>query len=178
MLPKWCTPERQRQMVEMFGRTLGLCVYGHPQCPVDAHCYEAYLDEQLIPDWISMDAASRGWEWRMEKQRMHALPDRKGWGKCYERRHGVLHRWDPITMEQWRDAQPLFEIMGYSVNPLTMHKTALVRIPGAPVRLLVDVERVLFPSKRQLRKARRAGERFPSVVEVCKAAVLDWKAKH
>ena len=42
----------------------------------------------------------------------------------------------------------------------------------------VDVERAVFPSKRQLRKARRAGERFPSVVEVCKAAVLDWKAKH
>ncbi len=178
MLPKWCTPERQRQMVEIFQWTHGLCVYGHPQCPVEAHCYEAYLDEQLIPDWVSMDALERAWQWKVEQRRMHTIPDRKGWNNSYKLIGSKLRHRGPITMEQWRDAQPLFEIMGYSVNPLTMHKTALVRIPGAPVRLLVDVERVVFPSKRQLRRARRTGERFPSVVEVCKAAVLDWKARH
>jgi len=165
-------------MVEMFGRTLGLCVYGHPQCPVEAHCYEAYLDTMLIPEWVSADALERAWQWKVEQRRMHALPDRKGWGKCYERRHGVLHRWDPITMEQWQDSQPLFEIIRYCVNPLTMHKTALVRVPGAPVRLLVDVELAMFPSKAKLRKARRTGIRLPTAGEMCKAAVLDWKAKH
>ncbi|HLC30916.1 MAG TPA: hypothetical protein VJM51_09080 [Dehalococcoidia bacterium] len=177
-LPKWCTPERQRRMVEIFGRTLGLCVYGHPQCSIEAHCYEAYLDEQLIPDWIGMDASQRNWELKMERERLHAIPDRKGWGKCYEQRYGVLHRWDPVSMEQWWAAQPMFEIMGYSVNPLTMHKTALVRIPGEIVRLLVDVEQAVNPSKHQIRRAKRAGERLPTAWEMCEAVVLDWQANN
>jgi len=64
------------------------------------------------------------------------------------------------------------------VNPLTMHKTALVRGSGALVREHEDVELAMFPSKHQLRKVRRAGERLPTAGELCKAAVLDWKAKH
>ncbi|GEM_PF-1063848 len=202
-LPQWSTPQRQRQMVKLFHDSRGLCVYGHPQCPKEKHCYEAYLDG-LIADWKAEDASRRAVEWQMEWRRIHGIGDgevkrritaghsgkrRKtisafvetGWSNDYQMVRGQLRHHDPITAERWRESLPLFEIEGYGVDPFTFKKTALVRIPGLamPIHLFVDVSAsTAYHSKNALRKARRRGTSLPTVQDLCKAAVMDWRRKH
>ncbi len=202
MLPQWSTPERQSRMVEMFQRSNGLCVYGHPQCPVEAHCYEEYL-EGIISEWKSADASRRAFEWEMESRHLHGIGDgeskhritdskagkrrktikafaERGWNGQYTMVRGELRHHDPITEEQRRENLPIYEIVGYGVDVVTFHKAALVRIPGLalPVHLWVDVGKAMQPSRNARRKAERYGVPLPIVGELCKAAVLDWRQKH
>lgn len=182
MLPQWSTPERQSTMVKIFQRTNGLCVYGHLQCPVEAHCYEEYL-EGLIAEWKSADASRRAVEWEIQWRRMHDIDTREVKRRIPAGRVGKRHYTLLAFVERDRPEPkplPTYEIVSFGVNAFTMQKTALVRIPGLalPVHLFVDVGKAMEPSRNARRKAERYGVTLPTVGEMCKAAVMDWRQQH
>ena len=74
-LPKWSTPDRQTQLVSIFLRSKGFCVFGHHPCDIPEHHYEVYI-EGLIADWKAEDRATASVLWQEERKLLHSLAER------------------------------------------------------------------------------------------------------
>ena len=168
--PKWATPSRKAQLVNLFLRSGGFCVYGERPCPhPDHHHFEPYTDG-LIAEWQADDRAQRQAEWQALERAMHGLAER-----------GPLRgRFSAIAKEVFYARQPPYYLLGLGVSGLTFKPFALVRLASSYVNLFVDIAGALKgASKNRRRKAIRHGKPLPqtlaeAVDEACKKAVRDW----
>jgi len=168
-MPKWVTETRKRQLVRLFERSSGFCVFGERPCKDPfRHHYEFYVEE-LIRYWIAEDRAQAEAEWKAERERMHRGPTRIRQG-----------RFDTVSRAEFLARQPDYYLVGISVDALTFRPVAKVRIPSTYVHLFVDiapaVERL---SKNKRRKASRYGKPLPketqeTVEKLVQKAVADW----
>ena len=170
-MPKWATPERKANLVRLFLKCGGFCVFGHKPCPhPHAHHYEPFIDgmiKELIADDRERDAA----EWKAERERMHWVPDTRF-------RQG---RFDTVRRAEFLAQQPTYYLEGLSVDVLTLKPVVKVRIPSTYITLFVDISEALEGlSKTARRKAiRRRGlppEMMDTVIRLAHKAVADWWA--
>ncbi|GAJ23969.1 unnamed protein product [marine sediment metagenome] len=70
--PKWATPSRQAQLVSIFIRSRGFCVFGHKACGIPSHYYEVYI-EGLITDWKAQDRQQDTAQWQEERKRFSGV---------------------------------------------------------------------------------------------------------
>jgi hypothetical protein len=165
--PKWATPERQNQLVSIFLRSRGFCVFGHKACRIPQHYYEIYI-EGLIADWVADDKAQRQAEWKEERKRLHSLA---------ERRYPLRGQFSTISKDIFYAAQPQFYLLGLGISGLTFKPFAKVRLSSSYVYLYVDLTDSLSSvGKAKRRKAIRYGKPLPlelqgKINQVCKLAV-------
>jgi hypothetical protein len=168
-MPKWATEERKRQMVRLFYRSGGFCVFGEKPCKhPELHHYEPYV-EGLIRYWIAEDRAQREADWQAERRRIHRGPVRIRQG-----------RFDTVSRDEFLARQPDYYLVGISVDALTFRPVARVRIPSTYVHLFVEIGPALKGlSKSKRRKASRYGRPLPqetqeTVGTLVQKAVADW----
>jgi hypothetical protein len=150
--PKWATPSRQTQLVSIFLRSRGFCVFGHPQCSIPEHYYEVYI-EGLIADWQADDRQQDTADWQEERKRLHSLA---------ERRYPIRGQFNNITKDIYFAQQPLFYLLGLGISGLTFTPFAKVRVASSYVNLYIDLgERLRSVSKSKRRKAIRYGKALP-----------------
>ena len=168
--PKWATPSRQTQLVSIFLRSRGFCVFGHNACGIPSHYYEVYI-EGLIADWKAQDKQQDTAEWQEERKQLHSLA---------ERHYPIKGEFSNIAKDIFFARQPLFYLLGLGVSGLTFKPFARVRLASSYVHLFVDLGDTLKGvSKAQRRKAIRYGKALPvekqqEIEQVCKLAVMDY----
>lgn len=168
--PKWATPSRQTQLVSIFLRSRGFCVFGHQNCGIPEHYYEVYI-EGLIADWKADDRQQDTAEWREERKRLHSLA---------ERRYPLRGQFSTIAKDIFFARQPLFYLLGLGVSGLTFKPFARVRLASSYVHLFVDLGDTLKGvSKSRRRKAIRYGKPLPQdiqreIEQACKLAVTHY----
>ena len=168
--PKWATPSRQTQLVSIFLRSRGFCVFGHPHCLIPEHYYEVYI-EGLIADWQTDDRQQDTAEWQEERKRLHSLA---------ERHYPLRGQFSSISKDIYFANQPLFYLLGYGISGLTFKPFARVRLASSFVNLYVDLGNTLQSvSKNKRRKAIRYGKTLPiekqqEVELVCRLAVKHY----
>ena len=166
-LPKWATPSRQRQLVSIFQRSRGFCVFGHKACGIPEHYYEVYI-EGLIADWKAQDREQDTAEWQEERRRLHSLA---------ERRYPVRGQFSTISKDIYYAKQPQFYLEGIGISGLTFKPFARIRLANSFVHLFVDLGDILKGvSKAQRRKALRYRKALPvetqqQIDQACKLAV-------
>ncbi len=159
--PLWATPQRRANLVELFDKSGGFCVYGegqdcmairairfNPSQPVPKrfrqHLYE-FHSEWLIEEWKADDRDMRAALSKLERRRLHALPR-------------ITHRgqFDSLQREAFLAERPVFRIVGIGVNAFTQKRIAQVEIPGLHTTIWVDLSGIFNPSsKNKLRKLAR-----------------------
>jgi hypothetical protein len=170
--PKWATPHRKAQLVNLFLRSGGFCVFGHRPCPNPNHHYQLYI-EGLIGDWVADDRAQAEAEWRALERAMHGLAERKP-----ER-----GQFNATAKDAYYAQQPQYYLDGLGVSGLTFRAFAKVRLASSYVNLLVDIAGPLKgASKARRRKAIRYGKALPAEVQekvdqVCGRAVRHYLAQ-
>ena len=169
-MPKWATQERKRHLVRLFLKSGGFCVFGHKPCPhPEAHHYEPFIDG-LIREWVLDDRAEREALWRLERVRMHRVPDTRF-------RQG---RFDTVARAEFLAQQPPYYLVAMGVDAFTFKPVAKVRIPSTDIHLFVDIGPALPGlSKNKRRKASRHGKTLPkeareTVGRLIQKAVVDW----
>jgi len=168
--PKWATPSRQSQLVSIFLRSRGFCVFGHPHCAIPEHYYEVYI-EGLIADWRADDRQQDTDDWREERKRLHSLA---------ERRYPIRGQFSTIAKDIFFSQQPLYYLLGYGMSGLTFKPFAKVRLASSFVNLYVDLgDSLKGTSKNKRRKAIRYGKPLPmdkqaEVERVCRLAVKHY----
>jgi len=168
--PKWATPSRQTQLVSIFLRSRGFCVFGHKSCTIPSHYYEVYI-EGLIADWKADDRQQDTAELQEERKRLHSLA---------ERRYPLRGQFSSIAKDIFFARQPLFYLLGLGVSGLTFKPFARVRLASSYVNLYVDLGDMLKGvSKSKRRKAIRYGKSLPvelqgEIAQVCKLAVTHY----
>lgn len=166
--PKWATPSRQAQLVSIFLRSRGFCVFGHKNCGIPEHYYEVYI-EGLIADWKAEDRQKDTADWREERKRLHSLA---------ERRYPLRGQFSSIAKDIFFARQPLFYLLGLGISGLTFKPFARVRLASSYVNLYVDLTDTLKGvSKAKRRKAIRYGKPLPLEIEgeiqrACELAVM------
>ena len=165
--PKWATPSRQTQLVSIFLRSRGFCVFGHTACDIPEHYYEIYI-EGLIADWKADDRAQREADWQGERKRLHSLA---------ESRYPLRGQFSTISKDIFYAKQPQFYLLGLGISGLTFRPFAKVRLSSSYVNLFVDLSNTLsMVSKAKRRKAIRYGKPLPlelqrEIQQVCKLAI-------
>jgi hypothetical protein len=165
--PKWATPSRQAQLVSIFLRSRGFCVFGHKACGIREHYYEIYI-ERLIADWKADDISQRQAEWKEERKRLHSLA---------ERRYPLRGQFNNISRDIFYAKQPQFYLLGLGISGLTFKPFAKIRLSSSYVSLYVDLSDSLrMVSKAKRRKAIRYGKPLPlelqrEIGQACKLAV-------
>lgn len=165
--PKWATPSRQTQLVAIFLRSRGFCVFGHTACGIPAHYYEIYI-EGLIADWKTDDRIQREADWLEESKRLHSLA---------ESRYPLRGQFSAISKDIFYARQPMFYLLGLGISGLTFTPFAKVRLSSSYVNLYVDLRDTLSKvSKAKRRKAVRYGKPLPlelqgEIQQVCKLAI-------
>ena len=168
--PKWATPSRQTQLVSIFLRSRGFCVFGHPQCSIPEHYYEVYI-EGLIADWRADDRQQDTANWREERKHLHSLA---------ERRYPIRGQFSSIAKDIFFANQPLFYLLGYGISGLTYKPFARVRLASSYVHLFIDLgDSLKTIGKNKRRKAIRYGKALPiekqrEVELVCRLAVRHY----
>ncbi len=168
--PKWATPSRQTQLVSIFLRSRGFCVFGHKACGIPSHYYEVYI-EGLIADWKADDRQQDTADWQEERRRLHSLA---------ERRYPLRGQFSTIAKDIFFSQQPLYYLLGLGVSGLTFKPFARVRLASSFVHLFVDLGDTLKGvSKAKRRKAIRYGKSLPvelqgEIAQVCKLAVTHY----
>ena len=170
-MPKWATPERKARLVELFHKSGGFCVFGDDPCPHPYDHHYVPFVEGLIKEFIADDRADDAVLWRLERERMHRVPDaifRQG-------------RFDTVARAEFLANQPACYLQGLSIDPLTFLPTAKVRIPSTFSVLFVDVSDAFKGlSKSARRRAIRRGGISPQVqdaiIRLAHRAVADWWA--
>jgi hypothetical protein len=169
-MPKWATESRKRQLVRLFHRSGGFCVFGEKPCKdPERHHYEFYV-EGLIRYWIAEDRAQREAEWQAERRRIHRVPDTRF-------RQG---RFDTVSRAEFLARQPDYYLVAMSVDALTFRPVAQVRIPSTYVHLFVEIGPALKGlSKSARRKASRYGKPLPKETQetigtLVQKAVANW----
>jgi hypothetical protein len=151
-LPLWSTPSRQTQLVSIFLRSRGFCVFGHKACGIPEHYYEVYI-EKLIADWKVDDRQQDKADWQEERKRLHSLG---------ERHYPLRGQFSSIAKDIYFANQPLFYLLGLGISGLTFTPFAKVRLASSFVNLYVDLgDRLRGVSKNQRRKAIRYGKALP-----------------
>ena len=74
--PKWVNHERQNQLVSLFIRSNGFCVFGERNCVIPEHHYEIFI-EGLIDDWKADDREQAKLDWQAERRSMHSLNEKQ-----------------------------------------------------------------------------------------------------
>jgi hypothetical protein len=136
--PQWVTPERRAHLAKLA--TVLFWAY-------DYDLFSGKLAnpviEEVIAAWKADDRARRSQLGKLEKRRLHAMP------QIYKRGpFGTLER------EQFLANRPQFEIVGIGVSPFTQHRIAQVVIPGLHRTVWVDLHGVKL-SKNKLHKLAR-----------------------
>jgi len=168
-LPKWATLDRQTQLVSIFLRSRGFCVFGHPQCSIPEHYYEVYI-EGLIADWQADDRQQDTADWQEERKRLHSLA---------ERRYPIRGQFSSIAKDIYFAEQPLFYLLGYGISGLTFKPFARVRLASSFVNLYVDLgDRLRSVSKNKRRKAIRYGKALPLELQREVEQVIRLAVKH
>jgi len=168
--PKWATPSRQTQLVSIFLRSRGFCVFGHKACGIPLHYYEVYI-EGLIADWKAQDRQQDTADWQEERKRLHSLA---------ERRYPLRGQFSTIAKDIFFARQPLFYLLGLGVSGLTFKPFARVRLASSYVHLFVDLGDTLKGvSRAKRRKAIRYGKALPvekqkEIEQVCRLAVTHY----
>ena len=168
--PKWATPSRQTQLVSIFLRSRGFCVFGHRACGIPAHYYEVYI-EGLIADWKADDRQQDTAEWQEQRKRLHSLA---------ERRYPLRGQFSSIAKDIFFCRQPLFYLLGLGISGLTFKPFARIRLASSYVHLFVDLGDMLRGvSKSKRRKAIRYGKPLPvekqqEIEQVCRLAVTHY----
>ena len=168
--PKWTTPSRQTQLVSIFLRSRGFCVFGHKACGIPSHYYEVYI-EGLIADWKAQDRQQDTAEWQEERKRLHSLA---------ERRYPLRGQFSSIAKDIFFARQPSFYLLGLGVSGLTFKPFARVRLASSFVNLYVDLGDMLKGvSKAKRRKAIRYGKPLSleiqgEIAQVCRLAVTHY----
>jgi hypothetical protein len=168
--PKWATPSRQTQLVSIFLRSRGFCVFGHPQCSIPEHYYEVYI-EGLIADWQSDDRQQDTADWQEERKHLHSLA---------ERHYPLRGQFSSIAKDIFFANQPLFYLLGYGISGLTFKPFARLRLASSFVHLFVDLgDSLKSIGKNKRRKAIRYGKALPiekqrEVELVCRLAVKHY----
>ena len=168
--PKWVTPSRQTQLVSIFLRSRGFCVYGHTNCGIPEHYYDVYI-EGLIADWKADDRQQDTAQWQEERKRLHSLA---------ERRYPLRGQFSSIAKDIFFARQPLFYLLGLGISGLTFKPFARIRLPSSYVHLFVDLGDTLKGvSKAKRRKAIRYGKALPvekqmEIAQVCRLAVMHY----
>ncbi len=169
-LPKWSTLDRQTQLVSIFLRSKGFCVFGHHPCAIPEHHYEVYI-EGLIADWKADDRTTASALWQEERKLIHSLG---------ERHYPIRGQFSNIAKDIYFAQQPLFYLLGLGVSGLTFTPFAKVRVASSFVNLYVDLgDRLKGVSKNKRRKAIRYGKALPlelqrEVEQVCRLAVRHY----
>ena len=168
--PKWATPSRQTQLVSIFLRSRGFCVFGHPHCLIPEHYYEVYI-EGLIADWQADDRQQDTADWQEERKRLHSLA---------ERRYPLRGQFSSIAKDIFFARQPLFYLLGMGISGLTFKPFARIRLASSYVHLFVDLGDTLKGvSKSKRRKAIRYGKPLTvelqgEIEQVCRLAVTHY----
>ncbi len=151
-LPLWATVDRQTQLVDLFNRSGGFCVFGHKKCQVPSHHYSLFIDD-LVKDWIAEDRAERYYDWIAEQKAIHSLG---------ERYYPLRGQFSAISKTIFADHQPLYYLDGLSISGITLTPFAKVRIASSYVTLYIDLGKTLKSvSKARRRKAIRYGKPLP-----------------
>jgi len=154
--PKWATPDRKRQLVAVFLRSKGFCVFGHKPCQIPEHHYEIYI-ETLIQDWIADDKAQRQAEWQAERQLLHSQADR---------RYPASGQFNAVSKDIFFAIQPDYYLIGLGISGLTFKPFAKLRLPSSYLNLFVDLGDTLKGvSKSKRRKAIRYGKALPIEIQ-------------
>jgi len=153
--PKWASPERQNQLILLFERSGGFCVFGHNPCRVASHHYENFVDD-LVKDWQADDRAEARAIWQAEQKAIHSL-----WevGKA-------KGEFSAVARAIWHDRQPEYYLIGIGISGLAFKPFAKVRLASSFMHLHVDVgEAMRKVGKVRKRKAIRYGKPLPQNVQ-------------
>jgi len=170
--PKWATPDRKRQLVAVFLRSKGFCVFGHKPCQIPEHHYEIYI-ERLIDDWIADDRVQSQAERQAERKLLHSQA---------ERRYPVAGQFNAVSKDIFFAQQPDYYFIGLGMSGLTFKPFAKLRLPSSYLNLFVDLGDTLKGvSKSKRRKAIRYGKALPLEIEkqvdrLCNLAVRHYLA--
>ena len=147
--PKWITPARQYELVDLFDRSGGFCVFGHKNCAIPEHHYSIFIDD-LIKDWVLDDRAQANASWNLERELMHRTNDRKT----------PLHgQFSAVSKDIFFDNQPEFYVESVGVSGLEFCAFVKVRIASDYTRLFVSLKNTFKGmSKNERRKAIRYGK--------------------
>jgi len=167
--PKWATPERQAQLVRLFLRNGGFCVFGERPCVnPELHHYEPFANA-IIKDWIADDREAKSFSLQLQRRLLHRIPER-----------GSLRgTFNAISRTIYHDSQPRYYIEGIGISGLTFNPFAKVRLCSSYTRLHVDIKGVMQGiSKNKRRKAIRYAKALPieaqrEVDKLCSRAVAD-----
>ncbi len=168
--PQWATPNRQTQLVRLFLRSSGFCVFGHKPCGIPEHYYEVYI-EGLIADWKATDREQRQAERQAEQRQLHSLG---------ERRYPLHGQFSAIGKDIFFAEQPEYYLLGLSISGLTFKPFVKIRLASSFVNLYVDLGDTLKGvSKSKRRKAIRYGKTLPvkeqqEIGELCRLAVTHY----
>ena len=154
--------------MELFQRSRGFCVFGHPKCPIDDHHYQIFI-EGVIASWVDEDRERCNYEWKLEQRTIHT-------GELGR----FKRRFDPVARDVFANERPEYYLVGLGVDAFTFKRVALVRIPSTYQHLFVDVSQATRPlSKSKRRKIARYGatppaEAMVTIKQLCQEAVRDW----
>jgi hypothetical protein len=150
--PKWVNHERQNQLVSLFIRSNGFCVFGEANCVIPEHHYEIFI-EGLIDDWKADDREQAKLDWQAERRLMHSLN---------EKQLPLTGRFNNISSEIWHESQPLYYLESMGMNGLTLKPFAKVKLSSSYQHLYIDLgESLRGISKNRKRKAIRYNKPLP-----------------
>lgn len=154
--PKWLTPTRKTNLVSLFLKSNGFCIFGEPHCQIPEHHYEVFI-EALIHDWQSSDRSQVRYEWQAELKAMHNLG---------ETRTPIRGRFNNIARDINATNQPTFYIENLGMDCLKFQPFAKVRLSNSFMRLYVQLgDSLKATSKHRKRKAIRYGKPLPQSIE-------------
>ena len=161
--PLWATPPRRARLAELFAQklpeitvqfyqNLDRVIFGDLSMSEYINLLTRDVGHSLIENWKEDDREERSYLWRLEKRRLHAMPQIK--------RRGPF---DTIRREQYLAERPTFMVLGIGVTAFTQHMVAKVRIPELDKVIWVDLSGV-HVSKNKLRKLARRGGKVPNEI--------------
>ncbi len=168
--PKWSTPIRKANLIQLFLKSGGFCIFGHENCTIPDHHYEVFI-EGLICDWKSEDREQASLDWKAERRAMHSLGETKT---------PLRGRFSNIARDIWASKQPLFYLESLGMSGLTCKPFAKVKLASSYLRLYVDLgDSLRKASKNMRRKAIRYGKPLPksidtAIAEKVSLAVRDY----
>ncbi len=161
--PKWLTSNRKAQLLDLFNRSRGFCIFGHKSCLYPDQHYELFI-EGLIRDWVKDDIAERLADWREEQKLLHDLG---------ERRKPIRGRFSTISQDIFFGNQPQYYIIGYGISGLTLKPFVKIRLSSSYLVLYIELDKLADVSKSKKRKALRYRKRIAEIDESIKLAVRD-----
>lgn len=163
----------------------------------DAHLYTV-MEEEQVAQWVDDDRNRDAYEWHLEQMRMHDLHERGTFARRFivgalspvHNQNGQIvdyvsnqpKPFDPVTQDQFFAQQPLYYFLGFSVDPLSHHRVAAIRIASTFIHLYINVEgpfqRVSINKRKKLLYGGAVPEWFMQQVRAqCATAVHAWRKR-